>query len=80
LILSCHPPDRRVRASRSPRTWLSPKRYRAAARLARELQREAVPAAAFATTASRDFFQARIGCQIYQPLYGIDVAALYLRS
>ena len=42
-------------------------------------QRDAAPAAAIATNASRDFFSARIGCQIYQPVYGIDIAALCLR-
>ena len=38
-----------------------------------------VPAAPFATDASRDFFSARIGCQTYQPFWGIDLAALCLR-
>ena len=56
------------------------KRYRAAARLALEFQRDAVPAAAFATTASRDFFSARIGCQVYHPVWGIDLGALCLRK
>jgi peptide/nickel transport system substrate-binding protein len=28
----------------------------------------------------RDFFSARIGGQVYQPAYGIDIAALYIRS
>jgi YVTN family beta-propeller protein len=55
-------------------------RYRAAARLALELQREEVPAAAFATTASRDFFSARIGCQVYHPVWGMDLGALCLRK
>ena len=55
-------------------------RYRAAGRLALELQRDLVPAAAFATTASRDFFSARIGCQVYQPVWGMDLAALCLRT
>ena len=56
------------------------KRYRAAGRLALELQRDLVPAAAFATTASRDFFSARIGCQVYHPLWGMDLATLCLRK
>jgi peptide/nickel transport system substrate-binding protein len=57
-----------------------PKRYRAYARLELELERDLVPAAAFATNASRDFFSARIGCQLYQPVMGIDLAALCLRN
>jgi ABC-type transport system substrate-binding protein len=55
------------------------KRYRAYSRLALELERDWVPVAAFATTTSRDFFSARIGCQVYQPVYGMDIAALCLR-
>jgi YVTN family beta-propeller protein len=55
------------------------KRYRAASRLALELQRDGVPAAVFATTASRDFFSARIGCQVYRPNWGIVLGALCLR-
>ena len=54
-------------------------RYRAYSRLAVELARDIAPAAAFTTNASRDFFSARIGCQLYQPVYGIDLAALCLR-
>jgi YVTN family beta-propeller protein len=56
-----------------------PRRYRVYARLALELERDLAPAAAIATDASRDFFSARIGCQLYQPVYGIDLAALCLR-
>jgi ABC-type transport system substrate-binding protein len=55
-------------------------RSRAAARLALELQRDSAPAAAFAVTASRDFFSARIGCQVYHPVWGMDLAALCLRK
>jgi ABC-type transport system substrate-binding protein/class 3 adenylate cyclase/DNA-binding beta-propeller fold protein YncE len=55
------------------------KRYHAAARLELQLERD-IPAAPIATTASRDFFSARIGCQIYQPVFGIDIAALCLRG
>ena len=50
------------------------------ARLALELQRDFVPAAAFAVTASRDLFSARIGCQVYHPVWGMDLAALCLRN
>lgn len=56
------------------------KRYREHNRLAFELARDLAPAAAFATTASRDFFSARIGCQVYQPVFGMDLAALCLRE
>jgi YVTN family beta-propeller protein len=56
-----------------------PERYRTYSRLALELERKFAPAAPFATNASRDFFSVRIGCQIYQPVYGIDLGALCLR-
>ena len=55
------------------------KRDRAVGALALELQRDLVPAAPFAVTASRDFFSARIGCQTYQPMWGIVLGALCLR-
>jgi ABC-type transport system substrate-binding protein/DNA-binding SARP family transcriptional activator len=54
-------------------------RYRAAERLSLELERDLAPAAAFSINASRDFFSARTGCQVYQPFFGIDLAALCLR-
>ncbi|MFY9577810.1 MAG: hypothetical protein WAQ33_00655 [Gaiellaceae bacterium] len=54
--------------------------FTASSRFALHLERDLVPAAALATDASRDFFSARIGCQIYQPVYGIDIAALCLRG
>ena len=55
------------------------KRYREYNKLALELQRVHAPAAPFATNASRDFFSARIGCQTYQPVFGMSLAALCLR-
>jgi ABC-type transport system substrate-binding protein len=56
------------------------KRYRTYSRLALELERDGVPAAAIGTSTSHDFFSARIGCQVYQPVYGMDLAALCLRK
>ena len=56
------------------------KRYRAYSRLALELERDSAPAAAIGTSTSRDFFSGRIGCQVYQSVYGIDLAALCLRG
>lgn len=55
------------------------KRYSTYRQLDLELERDLAPVAAFATNASRDFFSARMGCQLYQPLYGMDLAALCLR-
>jgi peptide/nickel transport system substrate-binding protein len=56
------------------------KRDRAYSRIALKLERDEAPAAAVATAASRDFFSARIGCQIYQPVFGMDIAGLCLRG
>jgi peptide/nickel transport system substrate-binding protein len=44
------------------------------------LARDAAPWAAFGNPARQDFFSARIGCQVYQPLYEMDFAALCVRS
>ncbi len=68
------------RQARAASRLSGPRRYRAFARLELELERDLVPAAAFATDASRDFFSARMGCQLYQPVMGIDLAALCLRN
>jgi hypothetical protein len=40
------------------------------------LARDAVPAIAFASDESLDVFSSRIGCQTYNPVSGIDLAAL----
>jgi len=56
-----------------------PRRYRTYDRLALELERNYAPVAAMATSTSHDFFSARMGCQVYQPVFGIDLAALCLR-
>jgi len=56
-----------------------PKRYRVYGKLGVELERKYAPAAPFATGASRDFFSRRIGCQLYQTYWGMDVGALCLR-
>ena len=51
-------------------------RYRAYSALSVELARDAAPWVAYAVGTNRDFFSARMGCQIFQPVYGIDIAAL----
>ena len=47
--------------------------------LADDLARKAAPLVVYANTVRRDFFSRRMGCQIYNPLYGIDLAALCIR-
>jgi peptide/nickel transport system substrate-binding protein len=55
-----------------------PRRTRAFAGLARQLAKDTAPAIAFATDESLDLFAARVGCQTYSPIYGMDIAALCL--
>jgi YVTN family beta-propeller protein len=54
-------------------------RARAYARLDAKLDREAAPWVPFGYNATLDFFSPRIGCQRYQPIYGMDLAALCIR-
>ena len=56
------------------------RRYRAYARLDRDLASKAAPAAAYASGPRPRFFSARIGCQVNQPLYGIVLGELCLRE
>ena len=56
-----------------------PKRYRAYADLDVQLARDAAPWVGLANPTNRDFFSARMGCESYQPVYGIDLAALCIR-
>jgi len=48
-------------------------------RFANELARDAAPLVAFANPVRQDFFSRRMGCQIHNPLYGMDLAALCIR-
>ena len=54
-------------------------RYTAYATLDADLAGKAAPMAALGVWPDRDLFSARIGCQNYQPLYGIDLAALCVK-
>ncbi|MFN2470026.1 MAG: ABC transporter substrate-binding protein [Gaiellaceae bacterium] len=44
------------------------------------LSRDAAPIVPYLAAAARDFFSARTGCQLFQPLYGMNLAALCLES
>lgn len=55
------------------------RRDRAYGTLDVDLAREAAPMVALATTTRQDFFSARMGCQVYHPVYGMDLAALCVR-
>jgi YVTN family beta-propeller protein len=57
-----------------------PRRYIAYSRIEHDMVRDAAPWIAFSIETSHDFFSARTGCQIYQPVYGIDLGALCIRK
>ena len=56
-----------------------PARDAAYARLDADLTGKAAPLMAVGNPVDRDFFSARTRCQVYQPAYGIDLAALCTR-
>ena len=55
-------------------------RYNGYRALSVELARDDAPWVAYATGASRDLFAGRIGCQIFHPVYGMDLGALCIRG
>jgi len=57
-----------------------PERYRVYGQLDLDLARHAAPFVAYGTAAWYDFFSPRIGCRIFQPVYGIDLGALCIRK
>ena len=56
-----------------------PRRYRAYGALDVDTARNRAPVVSFGNRLSRDFFSARMGCQVYSPAFGIDLAALCIR-
>ena len=57
-----------------------PARYTTYAKLDNDLAGKAAPMAAIGVWLNRDLLSARVGCQIYQPIYGFDLTALCLRK
>jgi peptide/nickel transport system substrate-binding protein len=45
-----------------------------------DIAKNASPLAAWDNDNSREFFSARMGCQLYQPVYGMDISAMCLRK
>jgi ABC-type transport system substrate-binding protein/DNA-binding SARP family transcriptional activator/streptogramin lyase len=56
-----------------------PKRYLTYGRLDAELARDAAPWVAYANRPHVVYLSSRLGCRTYQPVYGIDLAALCVR-
>jgi peptide/nickel transport system substrate-binding protein len=57
-----------------------PRRYLAYQALDADLTRRAAPGAPLFGWVEQDFFSARIGCQVYHPVYGVDLAALCVKQ
>ena len=55
-------------------------RLRAYGLLDTQLARRDAPLATFANLTADDFFSAHIGCQVFQPIYGMDLGALCRRG
>jgi hypothetical protein len=54
-------------------------RLQAYAQLDQDLTTNDPPAAAWGIGTFREFFSARVGCQIYQPIYGFDLGSICLQ-
>jgi YVTN family beta-propeller protein len=70
-------PGRRLRAASR---LAGAARIEAYAALDRDIAARAAPVAPAVTSTNTDFFSARIGCQVEDPLYGIDLGALCVRK
>jgi peptide/nickel transport system substrate-binding protein len=57
-----------------------PARFRAFGRLDADLARDEAPLAAYAVLNARVYLSSRVGCFSFNPVYGVDVARLCLRS
>ena len=68
-----------TRRMRQAATLSGERRFRAFARLDEDLTRDDPPAAAWGNGTLREFFSARVGCQVYQPIYGFDLGTICLR-
>ena len=55
-------------------------RFKNYGKLDLEIAKNASPLAAWDNDNERDFFSGRMGCQLYQPVYGMDIAAMCLRA
>jgi peptide/nickel transport system substrate-binding protein len=56
------------------------KRYRAYGLLETRILRDEAPSAPLVNWEEAEFFSERVGCPVYQPIYGIDLAALCRKS
>ena len=71
--------DRLSRRIRAASRLSGIRRSQAYATIDLELTRDIVPRINFANVTQQDFFSARIGCQLHQPMAGMDLGALCIR-
>jgi ABC-type oligopeptide transport system substrate-binding subunit len=57
-----------------------PDRYLTYGRLDAELARDAAPWIPYANRPTVAYLSSRLGCRVYQPVYGFDLAALCIRN
>lgn len=58
---------------------VGPPRFLTYGKLDANVARNDAPWVAFGNFGSHDFLSARVGCEVYQPVYGMDLAALCIR-
>jgi len=68
-----------TRRMRHVATLSGDRRLQAYARLDKDLTRNDPPSAAWGIGTLSDFFSRRVGCPIYQPIYGFDLGSICLR-
>lgn len=68
--------DRRLDAAAK---LTGPARDRAYEGLARSIAEQSAPLVAFESVTTGDLFSERVGCQVFNPVYGVDLAALCFR-
>jgi peptide/nickel transport system substrate-binding protein len=61
-------------------TLVGQPRYTAYGQLATQIFRDDPPWAAFGNRNNTDLFSARVGCTVYQPVYGMDYATMCIRK
>jgi YVTN family beta-propeller protein len=67
------------RKTRAASRLSGPRRYLTYGALDVDTARNVAPVVALGNKLSRDFFSARMGCQVFNPVWGIDLAALCIR-
>ena len=68
-----------TRKANAAAALLGPRRYLTYGALDAEAAGAYAPMIAVGNAITQDFFSSRIGCQVYQPVFGMDLAAMCLK-